>query len=186
MDNNSNTAYNRKKEPELNKQLIIDAATEIGAELDWHQVTFQAIADRTGLSKGGIIHHFRNKEELLDELMSQSLTGLTAQVEKQKANGDNDGALGYLQFVLEKRDDEKYKKTMRIVLQAIMINPKYNIQWLEWYNKHIMPANEDKLSIKSRIAFLVADGIWYAEHMGSSQLSREEKQEVFNYIKQLK
>ncbi|MGR3792306.1 TetR/AcrR family transcriptional regulator [Flavobacterium sp. TN-1] len=78
MDNNSsNNAYNRKKEPELNKQLIIDAATEIGAETDWHQVTFQAIADKTGLSKGGIIHHFRNKEELLDELMSQSLSELT-------------------------------------------------------------------------------------------------------------
>lgn len=184
MENNN--AYSIKKQPELNKQLIIDAATEIGAELDWHQVTFQAIADRTGLSKGGIIHHFRNKEDLLDELMTQSLTELKAQVEKQVTNGGSKGALGYLQFVLEKRDDEKYKKTMRIVLQAIMINSKYNDQWLEWYNQYIMPADEDKLSMKNRIAFLVADGIWYAENMGSSQLSNEDKQEVFEYIKQLK
>lgn len=186
MDNNS-TAYNRKKEPELNKQLIIDAATEIGAESDWHQVTFQAIEDRTGLSKGGIIHHFKNKEELLDELMSQSLVDLTSWVEKYKIeNGKKDGALAYLQFVLEERNDENYKKTMRIVLQAIMTNSKYNDQWLEWYHQHIMPVNEGALSMKSQVAFLVADGIWYAEHMGSKRLSEKEKQKVFDYVKQMK
>lgn len=188
MDNNSsNNAYNRKKEPELNKQLIIDAATEIGAETDWHQVTFQAIADKTGLSKGGIIHHFRNKEELLDELMSQSLSELTYWVELHKTeNGEKDGTMGYLKYVLEKKSDEKYAKTIRIVLQAIMINPKYREMWLEWYSLHIMPKDNEELSTKSLIMLLVADGLWYAENMSSIQLSETEKQKVFEYLMKLK
>jgi len=139
------------------------------------------------LSKGGIIHHFKNKEELLDELMTQSLMEITPLVEKYKTeNRESDGALAYLQFVLEKRDDEKYKKKARIVLQAIIINSKYNDQWLEWYHQHIMPVNKGVLSMKSQIAFLVADGIWYAENMGSKRLSEQEKQKVFDYVKQLK
>lgn len=184
MDNN---AYKRKKEPELNKQLIIDAATDIGSETDWHQVTFQAIADRTGLSKGGIIHHFRNKEELLDELLSQSLAELTAWLEQYKAeHGEKDGALGYLKNILDNTDNEKYAKTMHIVLQAIMINPKYKEKWLKWYNENILPADNQELSIKSLVTYLIADGIWYAEHMGGNQLSKEEMHKVYEYIKQLK
>lgn len=181
------TAYNRKKEPELNKQLIIEAAREIGAETDWHQVTFQSIADKTGLSKGGIIHHFRSKEELLDELMDQSLCELTCWVERYKMeSGDKDGAIGFLAFVLKKRNDEKYAKTMRIVLQAIMINPKYKEQWLSWYKHHIMPANEEDLGVKSLIVFLIADGIWYGENMGCTHLCEKERLQILDYLKRLK
>lgn len=186
MDNNS-SAYNRKKEPELNKQLIIEAATDIGSETDWHQVTFQAIADKTGLSKGGIIHHFRNKEELLDELVNQSLGEITQWVENYKAEkGEKDGALAYLESIVGKQNDVKYVKTMRIVLQAIMINSKYRDQWQEWYNLHIIPAGENELSIKSLIIFIIADGLWYSESMSSGQYTEEEKKKILEYAKQLK
>ena len=186
MDN-TNNPYSRKKEPELNKQLIIDAATEIGSETDWHQVTFQAIADKTGLSKGGIIHHFRNKEELLDELMSRSLSELKSWLEQYKAeNGEKDGELGYLKSVFEQRNDARYAKTMRIVLQAIMINPKYTEQWLDWYNENILPSDSEELSVKSLIIILIADGIWYNENMGGKKLNNDEKEKLFEYLKHLK
>ncbi|WP_066439936.1 TetR/AcrR family transcriptional regulator [Chryseobacterium sp. CCH4-E10] len=179
-------AYSRKKEPELNKQLIIEAATDIGSETDWHQVTFQAIADRTGLSKGGIIHHFRNKEELLDELLNQSLREMTLWVENYKTeNGENDGALAYLESILGKQNDEKYIKTMRIVLQAIMINSKYRKQWQEWYDLHILPSGEE-LSIRSLVVFLIADGLWYNENMSSRHYTAKEKKKILEYVKQMK
>jgi len=167
-----NSSYTRKKEPELSKQLIIDAAIHIGSESDWHHVTFQSIADWTGLSKGGIIHHFRNKEELLDELVNQ--------------NVDKDGAFAYLKFILEKKNDEKYAKTMRIILQAIMINSKYRLQWEDWYNLHILPTDGEELSIHSTIVFLVADAIWYSENMGSIHLTEKDKPKVLNFLQQLK
>jgi hypothetical protein len=44
-----NNAFKRKKEPELNKQNILEAAIEIGST-DWKNITFQEIAHRT-LSK---------------------------------------------------------------------------------------------------------------------------------------
>lgn len=181
------TAYHRKKEPEQNKQLIIDAATEIGAEYDWHQVTFQAIVERTGLSKGGIIHHFRNKEELLDELMAQSLNELTAWVEQyKKKNKEKNGTFAYLQFVIDKGKDKKYRKTMRIVLQAIMVNPKYRAEWDEWYKKHIMPSDGSPLDIDSLIIKLVTDGIWYSENVGSSHLSDDDKTRILKHLRKKK
>lgn len=179
------TAFNRKKEPELNKQLIIEAARDIGSETDWHQVTFQAISEKTCLSKGGIIHHFKNKEELLDELMCQNLMELTTWIEQYKAeNSDKDGALGYLKFVIEKKDDERYHKTMRILFQAIMINPRFKDKWTNWYRNHIMPTEE--FSVKNQMIIMVANGICCSEHMGLRKISQKEKENLFSYIKSLK
>lgn len=176
-------AYKRKKEPELNKQLILDAATDIGAAEDWHQVTFQAIADKTGLSKGGIIHHFRTKEELLDELMRQSLVELTEWLKQYKTSRKaKDGALGYLQFVIDKAKDEQYSKTMRIIIQAIIANPQYRHSWDDWYREHILPADGSALDINSEVAILVADGIWYRENIGFTPMSDAGKRKLLKHL----
>lgn len=177
-------AYKRKKEPELNKQLILDAATEIGAAGDWHQVTFQAIADKTGLSKGGIIHHFRNKEELLEELIKQSLGGLTEWIQAHmKESGNTDKAYAYLKFVIDKSKDEKYKQLMRVVIKTILVHPQYRQQWDDWYAEHIMPANGKEQSMQSLVMLLVADGIWYSEGFGFSVLDDKKKQQLLKHLK---
>ncbi len=176
----------RKKEPEFNKQLIIDTATDIGFESDWSQVTFQAIADRTGLSKGGIIHHFRSKEDLLDELVSQSLIRLTKWMETNNNKTEPiDTVLSYFTSIVTKQSDEMYSKTMRIILQAIVINPKYREQWKTWYKQHIIPSEEDESSTKNLIVLLLAEGLWYSENMGTRLYSESEKSKISSFIKQL-
>lgn len=177
-------AYKRKKEPELNKQLILDAATEIGAAGDWHDVTFQAIADKTGLSKGGIIHHFKNKDELLDELMKRSLAGLTEwmQVFNEEV-GSDDKAYGYLKFVIDKSNDAQYQKLMSIVIKSILASPQYRKWWEEWYQANIMPPDGTDVSIHSLIMLLVADGIWYSEGFGFSVVNDETKQKILKHLK---
>nr|WP_295873167.1 TetR/AcrR family transcriptional regulator [uncultured Chitinophaga sp.] len=177
-------AYKRKKEPELNKQLILDAATEIGAAGDWHDVTFQAIADKTGLSKGGIIHHFKNKDELLDELMKRSLAGLTEwmQVFNEEV-GNGDKAYGYLKFVIDKSNDAQYQKLMSIVIKSILASPQYRKWWEEWYQANIMPPDGTDVSIHSLIMLLVADGIWYSEGFGFSVVNDETKQKILKHLK---
>jgi AcrR family transcriptional regulator len=177
-------AYKRKKEPEVNRQLIIDAAIEIGATEDWHQVTFQAIADQTGLSKGGIIHHFKNKEELLEEMMKQGLDELTESVRQYKLDGvplEKDGSLAYLKFIVSKSDDEHYRKKMRIVLQAIMAYGHYKEMWDRWYQENILPPEGD-IDVHGLITMLVADGIWYTENLGYAVLTEKNKQDIIDYL----
>jgi AcrR family transcriptional regulator len=177
-------AYKRKKEPEISKKLIIETATEIGATEDWHQVTFQAISDRTGLSKGGIIHHFRNKEELLDEMMRQGLGELTESLKQYKLNGDvseKDGSRAYLKFIISKSDDESYKKKMRVVLQAVMISGHYKEMWDSWCRENISPSGEE-MNIHGLVTKLVADGIWFTQNMGYAALTDKNKRDILNYL----
>lgn len=177
--------YKRKKEPELNKQLIIDAAAEIGAS-DWHQVTFQAIADKTGLSKGGIIHHFKNKEELLEELMQQSLAELTTWIiAEKKIVGAKNASMALLQFVIKKGGDLHYKRTMRVIMQVILSNNQYVKIWDDWYATHINDGVENDQNVNRLIIMLVADGLWYADILGQYQISDQQKKQIVKKLAQL-
>jgi len=174
--------YKRKKEPEVSKQLILDAAAEIGA-VDWHRVTFQAIADKTGLSKGGIIHHFRNKEDLLKELMGQSLKELTEWITaEKKASSKEEGSLAYLRFIINKSNDLYYRRTMRIVMQVALINEEYRKGWDEWFKFYIGNGDNGELSIKHLIIMLVADGLWCSDNLGIYNISLEKKQQMLEAL----
>lgn len=169
----------------LNKQLIMDAAAELGAASDWHSVTFQAIADKTGLSKGGIIHHFRNKEELLDELMHQSLVELSSWINlEMESSGSDNASISYLKFIIEKSGDIRYRRTMKVIHQAIVAG-KYSQTWEEWFQKNISVKSGPDGDISSLIIQLVADGLWYAETTGFPVISIDSKQQIFAKLKQL-
>jgi len=178
--------YRRKKEPEFNKRLILNAAAEIGANSDWHQVTFQAIADKTGLSKGGIIHHFRSKEELLEELMRQSLAELTDWIlAEKKIVGAKNASMAFLQFVIKKSSDLHYKRTMKVIMQVILTNNQYVKAWDNWYTEHINDGNSHDNDINRLIIMLVADGLWYADIFGQYQITTLQKEQIVQKLANL-
>jgi AcrR family transcriptional regulator len=178
--------YKRKKEPEFNKQAILDAAAEIGATQDWHHVTFQAIADKTGLSKGGIIHHFRSKEELLDELIRQSLEELTQwMAHEKKTSAVENSSIAYLRFVIGKSKDEKYRRTMKVIMQATSINEQYRKMWDTWIAANITKNMAAETDVNRLIVLLVADGLWFADNLGSYGISDKTKHKILNRLLKL-
>lgn len=175
--------YKRKKDPEASKQLILNTAAEIGAMADWHQVTFQAIADKTGLSKGGIIHHFRNKEELLEELVRQSLVELTEWiVEEKRISGNDIAPIAFLRFVIKKSDDLHYRRTMKVILQAALVNEHYKKMWSDWFTEYIAGGSLVDQDINSLIIMLVADGLWYADNLGLYNISPQKKEQIISKL----
>lgn len=178
--------YKRKKEPEVNKQLILEAAAEIGATADWQQVTFQAIADKTGLSKGGIIHHFRNKEELLEELVKQSLLELTDWLSEEKKNSGNElSSMAFLRFVVKKSNDLHYRRTMKVILKAALVNEKYKKMWEESFTEHISGGPIADMDTNNLIIMLVTDGLWYADNVGLYDISDQQKLQIVNKLSTL-
>ncbi len=55
-----------KKEPkEKRMQAIIEAAVEVFLEKGFEAASMETIAKRAGLTKGGLYHHFKGKDEIL-------------------------------------------------------------------------------------------------------------------------
>ncbi len=61
------------KEVNTRKQRIIDAAILVMQQNPMEEVTVRKIANKAGLTTGAIYHHYKNKDELLFDVIKQSL-----------------------------------------------------------------------------------------------------------------
>lgn len=56
----------RNKCPEQTQERIVEASVKLFIEKGYDQTTIQNILDALNLSKGGLYHHFKSKEEILE------------------------------------------------------------------------------------------------------------------------
>lgn len=70
------------------KQRIIDAAIEVLKENSIEETTVRKIAAKAGLTTGSLYHHYQNKEEIMFDVMNQSLL-ITAKLEESLKAGKN-------------------------------------------------------------------------------------------------
>ena len=56
----------RKKNPEQTVEQIIAVSSQLFIEKGYEQTSIQDILDSLHLSKGGLYHHFKSKEDILD------------------------------------------------------------------------------------------------------------------------
>lgn len=61
------------REANKRKQRIIDAAIEVLKENSIEDTTVRKIAARAGLTTGALYHHYKNKDELVFDVITQSL-----------------------------------------------------------------------------------------------------------------
>ncbi|WP_028042863.1 TetR/AcrR family transcriptional regulator [Candidatus Stoquefichus massiliensis] len=61
----------RNKHPEETLEKIIATATQLFMEKGYEQTSIQDILNTMNLSKGGLYHHFKSKEEILEAVMQK-------------------------------------------------------------------------------------------------------------------
>lgn len=61
----------RNKYPEQTLEKIITTSTQLFLEKGYEQTSIQDILDALKLSKGGLYHHFKSKEEILEAVMQK-------------------------------------------------------------------------------------------------------------------
>lgn len=61
----------RNKYPEQTVEKIIITAARLFSEKGYEQTSIQDILDALKLSKGGLYHHFKSKEEILEAVIQK-------------------------------------------------------------------------------------------------------------------
>lgn len=81
----------RNKNPEETQERIVDAAIKLFIEKGYEQTTIQDILDALNLSKGGLYHHFKSKEEILEVVKQKRAQCVTDMLREiiEKADGAN-------------------------------------------------------------------------------------------------
>ena len=149
-------------------------------------MTLARVAEEAGVSKGGLLHHFGSKEELVSGLLEQtiadagtSLDGLT--------DGDARGAFAraYLEYV--RRPDEHQADSATAIFAAAAagdgeLGPAADA-FDRWQHRLM---HEDGLDpALGLLVRLVGDGLWLIDLFGLARPSAEDRAAVIDLVAQL-
>lgn len=163
-------AYKRKKQPELVRRALLDQAAKITLEQGLSKVTFQAVADAVGVTKGGVMHHFATKNALILEVFQDAMSKFEAEVNHAMAKDPvryGSFTRAYIDATISLGEKGQEEFDSQATLYVLMLgDSELRELWANWSNeqlkKHEVTDNTETLCMVR----LVADGIWLSDFSG--------------------
>ena len=146
-------ARKKAEKEEMRKMQIVQAAYEVIASKGYNNFTVEDIANNAGLSKGGVLHYFKTKEDILIHLLEQIYIIIKENINRRAA---------------------KYKtpeRKLRAIVIAFIVTAKrhpafYTVLVDFWAQ---VPINERVKAINTRIYEQLCDEIRKVIDMGIEQ-----------------
>ena len=163
-------AHKRKKQPEVVRRALLDQAARITLEQGLSKVTFQAVADAVGVTKGGVMHHFTTKNALVMEVFYDAMKKFEVEVDAAMARDPvrfGSFTRAYINATISLGEKGQQEFNSQATLYVLMLGDgELRELWAEWSNaqleKHQATDNSETLCMVR----LVADGIWLSDFSG--------------------
>ncbi|MEI5677523.1 TetR/AcrR family transcriptional regulator [Mesorhizobium sp. CGMCC 1.15528] len=143
------------------RQKILAAAAELAGEVGPGHLSLDAVAQRAGVSKGGLLYNFPSKAKLLEALVEQHLSEFNAALEaKEKQWEGRPNSLGAAYLELFVTDLEQRQPPPSGLLAAMAEDPGF-LTPIKRFNRTLL----DRLKASSRneanalILFLALEGM---------------------------
>lgn len=166
MDN----AYKRKKQPELVRQALLEQTAKLTIEQGLSKVTFQAVADAVGVTKGGVMHHFATKDALILAVFDDAMTKFEAEVDAAMAKDDvsyGSFTRAYVDATISLGEKGQTQFDHQATLYVLMLGDRdLRELWAQWSNQQLQKHKKTDNTETLCMARLVADGIWLSDFSG--------------------
>jgi AcrR family transcriptional regulator len=166
------------------REAILNAASVIVQRDGMVQLTLEAVAKEAGISKGGLLYHFSNKEALIAGMVDKfnEEYGRTVQ-HKAEVDPVTQGAWSraYVETAFE--DVERGLDRSSALFAAAFASPKLlegmREQYRDW--QHSIE-NDGTDPVRATIARLAADGLWFSELFGMAPLEEKLRKQVYQQL----
>jgi AcrR family transcriptional regulator len=144
--------------------VLLECAQQIALERGFAGLTIQLVADAAGITKGGLFHHFSNRQALLKGMYDDIAGKLDLQIDRIIA-ADNDEwgcfTRAYLAALLSPESLQR-KSPMALLAIASIDEPQLDPPWLGWLSGRLsLHAKTDNHPALEVVRF-AADGAWLA------------------------
>lgn len=176
----------RRRAPDDTRTEIIDKALEVAAELGASGFTLDAVAARTTVSKGAVLHHFPTKiallEGMIDHLGQLRTDGILAEAARDpEPYGRN--ARAYLRATVTEPVTPQDVSIGRVVMAACAIEPALALRWKGWIDRVKADDPSDPVGADDALMLrLIADGLWMSDLFGLHQVSAEQRQALLSLL----
>lgn len=157
-------AYNRKKQPDLVRRTLLDCAAKLAVERGTAAVTIQAVAEAAGVTKGGLFHHFPNKQALIDAVVLDLIEQFNVEIDSYMAK-DAQSHGSFTRAYVEATFGDRglgIKSPMAAMAISVVTDPCVKHAWSEWLADRLRHHNDTDSAPMLEIVRLAADGAWMA------------------------
>ena len=157
------TAHKRKKQPEKVRSKLIECAARIITEQGPNALTIQAVADAADLTKGGLLHHFKNKNQLSEAVSRYFIEQLDTELSKLMAEDPVEYGRftrAYINSIWKDVASGQEEQWISFAVYALS-EPQLKSMYNEWMNeKQRLHHNTDSDQMLQVLRY-AADGIWF-------------------------
>lgn len=157
------------KSGEATHKAILDAANRIVQEHGVERLTLELTAQEAGISKGGLLYHFPNKEALIKGMIQYYLEQFTQDFNAAAEQGGS-GTPGrwtrsYLYTTYN--EDQRTPRMSSGLLAAVATNPALLSPMQQTFAEWVRLLEQDGIDpTKAMIVRLAVDGLWMVELFG--------------------
>ena len=176
----------RRRAPDDTRAEIIEKALEVAAERGASGFTLDAVAARTSVSKGALLHHFPSKIALLEGMVDHlgrmhTDTILAEAARDPEPYGRN--ARAYLRATVNEPVTPQDVSIGRVIMAACAIDPALAQRWNGWIDKVKVDDPSDPVGADDALMLrLIADGLWMSDLFGTHAVSPEQRQALLSLL----
>lgn len=158
-----NTTQAPKKHSSLAREHLLTAAAQVAVEKGLASLTLDAVAKRAGVSKGGLLHHFPNKQQLIESMFREMLDRLDSSIARYlEADPEARGRMtrAYIRAVTDQTGDCFESRLRGLTVLALYADPHLVSLWEDWIQRHLESCTAQDAGTLAKILRYAADGIW--------------------------
>jgi AcrR family transcriptional regulator len=159
------------------RERIIDAAEQVVLESGTRHLTLNAVASSAGVSRGGLLYHFPDKETLLRAMLDRLIERTKERRMRKLAELPEGPAQGVLSHVLSVLDDDPVtRRTMTALLASGAQDPRLLVPAREEYRTFVNELTRDGFRFeRAAVIALATDGLRFLEILSISPFTDEER-----------
>ncbi len=163
------------------RERIIDAADQVVIELGARHLTFDAVASKAGVSRGGLLYHFPDKEALLKGMLDRLVERANAGRTKKRAEipeGTGRESIAHVLWSLEE-DQRAVRAVAAALLASGAHDPGLLAPLKDEYRKFMDELTRDGLRFeRAAVIALATDGLRLLELLSMSPFSKKERSSI--------
>jgi AcrR family transcriptional regulator len=161
------------------REAILDAAEAVVLKAGAAHLRLDAVADKAGVSKGGLLYHFPSKEALLEAMITRLLRRFEEELQQTAATlpeGPSRALKAYVAAGL--KEDEILQRVRAALLAAAANEPKLLAPMRDYYRQWFAGLAASRHPERASIVSLATEGLWVLELLGLSPLSPAQRERV--------
>lgn len=154
----------RKKEPERVRSALLGCAARIAVREGLAGVTVQAVAQAAGVTKGGLFHHFANKQALVESMFDDMMARLDAELDAYLAEDDvpyGRFTRAYVNAVFADSHADPANQWSAALPVSLIADPGLKRRWDDWLARRMQRHAATDAAPMLEVARLAADGAWF-------------------------